>query len=365
MGAGGDLLLLAAALGAFFLLLVYLQTWLLAPVVWGGFLFGLFVLGSLNLSMSPQGLRHSLALFGGLATFFFFARFGAILARRQGWRWAVYALCLAAIVLVYGSGLPKNITGGTMIYLLAVIAILAAAQGYATVTTLLLFGAITAICLGLDFRAMLGYAAIGAAVVVAMRFLPAQLIFVLGASGAMGIITGVIWYVTHVESSALAAQITALIESYSGRRATSGRDWLWPAILNAVSISPWQGLGAGVRPSDFLSTDYSSHSTYMQTLLQVGYLGLFCLAGFLISVWRQIVRFGQDPIGRLTASLFIIFVMHNSSEVIMFQNAMIAAVPAWAALGMGLSLARQREISGASLGVTAPAGVKSIAVLQT
>lgn len=262
------------------------------------------------------------------------------------------------MVATWASDLQKNITGGTILYLIAIptVIILARAGSRARLLLVLYFAAATLLGFALDFRGLIGYALILVLAYIGAATLPKPAFWVVGIVGASAVIGGTIWYFLNVRTSELAVTITRLVIDTSGRPATSGRDWLWPSIAQIVEYSPWTGIGAGALPRDVLPTTLSAHSYYMQVYLQLGFIGIVLLVTLLLTIWGPLVR-STTPAGRFAAAVFLMFVCHNATEVLMFQNGLMAGLPAWSVIGLGIAVSRvpsQEMIEASAL-----TGVKS------
>jgi hypothetical protein len=188
-----------------------------------------------------------------------------------------------------------------------------------------------------EFRGMLAYSLVFSCAWIGSVIFPAWMFFLGFTLAASSTIYGLIWYFQNLYTSSIAAEISQLIFEWTQRPASSGREWLWPAILNAVGEDHWFGLGSGVIPGDFLSTDYSSHSYYLQTYLQVGLIGLFTLVVFLAAVWSLLTE-KSDAARTFGSAIFAMFILHNASEVIMLQNGMMASAMAWMTIGIAMGV---------------------------
>ncbi|GGW44142.1 hypothetical protein GCM10011452_35590 [Gemmobacter lanyuensis] len=273
-----------------------------------------------------------------IVAFCFFVRFGGQLAESRLWRVAVYVGCAIAIAAVSVAGMPKNITGGTMTYILAIAAVLylRSTRGAGGMVALVFVVVAIAIGLLMEFRAILAYAVVLLAVRYGVRVFPRWLAFWGGIAAVIAAAWLAVWFFSNLYSSETAAVVRQWIEAQTGRRVESGREWLWPMILNTVGPQPWFGLGSGVLPRDFLSTDYSAHNYYIQTIMQVGYVGLGALGLYLASVWRLLIGVRNAAAGAFAAGVMVMFCLHNITEVLMFQNGLTAGLPAWISIGLGI-----------------------------
>ena len=69
-------------------------------------------------------------------------------------------------------------------------------------------------------------------------------------------------------------ELDRIVLEYSGGRLYSGRQYLWPPIIEAIKEKQLFGYGVSATPGLFLPTDLSCHNLYLQISLQFGILGL-------------------------------------------------------------------------------------------
>ena len=87
-----------------------------------------------------------------------------------------------------------------------------------------------------------------------------------------------------------------------------------------------------------------------------GVYSVVVLVTLLLTIWGPLVR-STTPAGRFAAAVFLMFVCHNATEVLMFQNGLMAGLPAWSVIGLGIAVSRvpsQEMIEASAL-----TGVKS------
>ncbi|MFB9957699.1 O-antigen ligase family protein [Agromyces bracchium] len=309
----------------------------------------MYAIGTVFMPYSEQGFRNTLSAFSGLSTLALFAAYGNEMLGYRGFRFALYAICAVGLIGLGSLDLPKNITGGTVLYLVALVTISIISQarrGFWMYSSLFVATSVL-LSFWMDFRGLLGYAAVFAAAMVGAHVLRPRAYWLVGIVGSVAIISATLWYFLNVNQNQLINDITRIVSETSGRRALSGRDWLWPAILSAVESSPLMGLGSGALPRDIMQTDLSAHNYYLQLYLQIGLVGLAILTSLLLVVWRRLA-FGRSPAVQFGSALFLMFVAHNSTEVLMFQNGLIAAVPAWCAIGIAISVAMHESLAESS-----------------
>ena len=125
---------------------------------------------------------------------------------------------------------------------------------------------------------------------------------------------------------------------YTGARATSGRERLWPLLLHQASRSILLGHGPGAQPADFFYVrEISSHNLYLQILLQVGAVGLGSLALLFYCIWQLFWKGRHDSRVRLCASFFVALLIHQCFEVNLTQNNLAIGLLVWTVVGIGVS----------------------------
>lgn len=178
----------------------------------------------------------------------------------------------------------------------------------------------------------------------------------------VGLIAGAFFgYLTLISSTYL-WQVNQTVMAWTDRQITSGRQNIWPILLSTINQHPLFGLGADVEPSSYTNENLSAHNFYLQLTLQTGLVGLTALAWALLGVWSNLTSQRRvAPKVTFAAAVFLVFLLHNLTEVIMFQNAQIVSVGAWILIGLGtgrsLSLS-QAQLRGRTL--TCPPAVPSL-----
>lgn len=302
---------------------------------------GLYAIGAVFFGAGQPGVaeRQALTTAAAGAALLLFTTYGREMTSYFWFRHLAYLCIAAGLITLPLTGQAKNLLAGSAIYLGALlISLLIVRRPHATwrYGTFMFVGAAT-LAYFMDFRAMIAYTLVLLLALWGARILSARQFFWTGLLGIAGVIGGLTWYFLNAYTSRLAIDLSRAIETQTGRRATSGRDWLWPNIMRQNEGDELLGSGVGKLPRDFLPTDFSSHSSYMQTYLQVGLVGVVLLALVLLAIWSPLAAQARDPRVRFGAALFLMFVLHNGTEVLMFQTGLIASIPAWCAIGLALS----------------------------
>lgn len=290
-----------------------------------------------------DGIKHTLSLIAVLSVLSYFGREGHRIVRRPITQIVVVAgsaaSCLAVVVLDLST--YKNLAGGVILYSILLAYIVAMPKAgtavHASILSLLLA---VPIVLFPNFRTLwaLVISVIGVFVLVSVS--RSKLVATLLLWLAVGYVAAVIAFFLSLESSGWADSLNEFLAQGTGRTSASGRQLLWPAVLGSFWANPWFGGGAGMVPSKVLNTTLSAHNLYLQLLMQIGIVGFAIFSAWLLSVWRAIIDRIDVARGALSCSIFVTFIIHNGTEVIMTQNALMIALPAWAAIAIGLSASR-------------------------
>lgn len=313
-------------------------TW---PVAWLLILVTTYGLSSYFGYNPAQGLKHTATMASLGIAFLTFASYGAAILSHRWVRAAIFIVIALDFVVLFNSTLSKNATGGLLIYLCALVLVVILRKetsGQMAAGAFAAFGVVVAY--QLNFRFLVACSLIFLVTFLLTKYLSRNSLFWTGLIMSVSIIGFVIWFFVNVNHGGLASSIGQSVTQLSGHRANSGRDRLWLSIISSTSEYQMFGLGAGVLPSDILNTNLSSHSYYLQTYLQVGIFGVLTLAGFLIAIWAILSK-ARTTVGRFGAAIFIMFVVHNSMEVLMLQNSSLIALPAWATVGLAIALEHQ------------------------
>ncbi len=329
---------------------------ILNPAVWALILGVVYILSSLSEDAPAQGIKHTVTLVCFATAFFTFTIYGSELVALRWFRYAAAAIIVINVVSVIMHDFPKNSTGGTLVYLCGIAIILgirnSQSAGWVAATTFA--GATLALALLMGVRFLVICAAVFFSAFACSRFMKWRHYWLWGIVGSAGAIFVVIWFFLNLDRGGLAQELGRVISDVSGHRANSGRDQLYFYLLNRVQESPIFGLGAGTLPRDVLSTEFSAHNYYLQVYLQVGVIGLLAVAAFLLAIWRLLAA-AKSTAGRFGSAVFLMFVVHNSAEVLMLQNSALVAIPAWSLIGLALSIEQNQSSPKSGEGRRLPA----------
>ncbi|WP_127749887.1 O-antigen ligase family protein [Parasedimentitalea marina] len=289
---------------------------------------------------TAAGMKNTVSIFVG-AMFFLF---GAINAEKLAFGascqniFFVTAVFCAVLAPSLGDTNKNAISGISMYMLLVSGAILVHRKRLDRFPALLAFATVYIVGQMLGHRMAVASGIIGALVYFSLIFLPFQtirriLLSVVTASILLlvAMYTG-LWDLNIRDSNDLFVAV-------SGRNAVSGRQIIWPIIVNAVSASKFTGLGTGMSFSNLYNSDWSAHSLYMQVYLQTGFLGLGFLVLALWSIWWCIGKpRRRDTMSAYASATMTVVILHSATEVYLTQvNLMIGAL-AWLTLGLCIGL---------------------------
>ncbi|MFI2838566.1 O-antigen ligase family protein [Mycolicibacterium sp. PDY-3] len=301
-----------------------------------------------------QGLKHTISAAAIGIVFMVFATYGADILRRGWVRYVGCALLLADIIAIVTAGDQKNATAGTLIYVCGLFFVAACSRSDTSGASLALCFVALGVALSFiyEFRYLTACSAVFLVAFMGAKILRRRWFWLVGVIGSAGAILTVTWFFLTFDNRGFAWELGQAISSVSGHRANSGRDELWPYLVYAIQERPWFGLGAGTLPRDLFSTNLSAHSYYLQVYLQLGALGVGLVICLLLSVW-QLLSKAESSVGKFGAALFLMFVVHNATEVLMLQNNVVLAVAAWSCIGLAIASDQVAQTSQPNRTVTA------------
>lgn len=138
-----------------------------------------------------------------------------------------------------------------------------------------------------------------------------------------------------------------LVRQYTGKNLLSGRNEVWPYVLNLTQQHPFFGWGGGVSLSDISFYTFSSHNFYLHTALQIGYFSVFLVFFFYVKFWNFILKFQHSKDIYYANALFIYLIIIQNFEVTLLQNNLAMSVPVLCLISyiMGNSLSEKENIN--------------------
>ncbi len=303
------------------------------------FLSALYFLDVLN-NPTGSGIKHTVSISCATVITVFYINFGSIFLQSNFFRSVLF---IEAIALI-GTGMlglnPKNSDMGAVLYASCIayyLYIYEKPHQKRITSSLLIFFILSSLGIFYDFRALiyLSFTIFGLFTILnKIQYSRSRslLIFAFLIS-AMSIF---FYFYIHIDDFEITRQLNLLTQDKTGRQLTSGRQDLWPFILDYAADTPIFGAGGEVLPKDFLPTDFSSHNYYLQIFLQKGLIGLSLIFIFAMNIWKLLDRaqWGDSRVN-FCASVFLAFLVHNMTEVLMFQNALMVSIPAWMVISLG------------------------------
>ncbi|MEX2948675.1 O-antigen ligase family protein [Staphylococcus warneri] len=125
--------------------------------------------------------------------------------------------------------------------------------------------------------------------------------------------------------------------SHTGKSIMSGRNDIWVLLVDLVNQKPYLGYGMNTVSSDLINVDKSAHNLYLNTLLQIGYIGFVCFILLMFVIWMKLTSEKNDFIVRLSGAFMIGILVHENFEITLFQNQLSIGMLQWMILGIGLS----------------------------
>lgn len=125
--------------------------------------------------------------------------------------------------------------------------------------------------------------------------------------------------------------------SHTGKSIMSGRNDIWILLIDMVNQNPYFGYGMSTVSSDLINVDKSAHNLYLNTLVQIGYIGFACLVILMFVIWMKLTSSNNDFIVRLSGAFMVGILVHENFEITLFQNQLSIGMLQWMILGIGLS----------------------------
>lgn len=125
--------------------------------------------------------------------------------------------------------------------------------------------------------------------------------------------------------------VDSFVYLYTGKILLSGRNVIWSEGLEYINKSPYIGYGL-----DTSFIDISMHNSYLQILLESGFIGII---GFFILI-NCIFNKIKKNTGEIYNMIFIISLVNlllATTEVMLFHGQIILEMIVWAIMGIGLN----------------------------
>lgn len=125
--------------------------------------------------------------------------------------------------------------------------------------------------------------------------------------------------------------------THTGKSIMSGRNDIWIPLTLMVEQQPYFGYGMNTVATDLIGYDKSAHNLYLNTLMQIGYVGFSCFVLILFVIWMRLSSVKDDFLVRLSGSFMIATLVHQNFEITLFQNQLSIGILQWLIIGVGLS----------------------------
>lgn len=125
--------------------------------------------------------------------------------------------------------------------------------------------------------------------------------------------------------------------THTGKSIMSGRNDIWIPLTAMVEQQPYFGYGMNTVATDLIGHDKSAHNLYLNTLMQIGYVGFSVLIIILFTIWMRLTSVKDDFFVRLSGAYMIAILVHQNFEITLFQNQLSIGILQWLIIAIGLS----------------------------
>lgn len=129
-------------------------------------------------------------------------------------------------------------------------------------------------------------------------------------------------------------------KAYTHKNLLSGRSDIWVYMLELINQKPLLGWGGGINLADLSYFTYSSHNLYLQTAIQVGYIGVLLIYIFYISLWHLIRKYAllhyNYKHGIRANALLIWLILIQNFEITFLQNNIALSLPIICVIGYNI-----------------------------
>ena len=314
---------------------------------WGAFLgaFGLclvvYFLAAAGDEMSGDGLRTLASIALAISCSFVGFCTGLDRGNRQFSNWSIIIVCilssLGLIALIIAKpatdDMPKNIIGGELMYL-AVLAVAARLDLTGKKRSIMILAPLLAIeGLITGHRVLLG---LGAATFVADKLLPWQrskLIHRIAILIAASISVLIVLMYLYSNSLPSFESWNLFVQAKTGRQITSGRQLIWPLVVQQIMRHPYTGSGFAITSEQITGTNFSTHNSFLMILLQVGWVGFIAVLILLATVILKGTSGKYTHWRTLFTILMVLVMIHCTFETVLIQNNFRISSLIWLSLG--------------------------------
>lgn len=123
----------------------------------------------------------------------------------------------------------------------------------------------------------------------------------------------------------------------TGKSIMSGRLEIWSEVMNLINEKPWFGYGPDVKASIIISLNASPHNIYINTMLQVGIIGLILFVGILYTIFYSYVLKKNEIMVRISAAFYFGIIFHQLFEITLTQNQLSIGLFQWLIFSVGFN----------------------------
>lgn len=127
-------------------------------------------------------------------------------------------------------------------------------------------------------------------------------------------------------------KLSSAVYIYTGKILMSGRNVIWKNALLIINNKPI--LGYGLDYSQYF--DLPVHNSYLNILLQTGFVGLGCVMLMINAILNKIVK-GNSKLSHIIYIFCIVNLFMCSTEVMLLQGQVILQIIMWTLLGVGMN----------------------------
>lgn len=313
--------------------------WLLVTF---GVFFVVYAVSAVNGHSFIRGMYRALLIVSVYGMLFLFYRWG-----RQGYALNIFSMISKMVVLLFivyasvsmlqatytgFSGFLTNPNGFGMWTALMTLILIAGFRRRGPISILGIVLGIYLVYIS-SSRTALGAVLIGLAVVVLPRRILGSRPFRIGMIPALILMSVAIIYLLAYSDL---AHYNAIALDATGKSLLSGRERIWPIVIDEIQEKWLFGLGSSTNLSDISAYTFSVHNTFLQTALQSGVIGLAAMLGLLTFVHSLIHKTTDNVHFKVIYASFVAVVIIQNYEVTLFQNNLSLSYPFWAVFGLAL-----------------------------
>ena len=146
-----------------------------------------------------------------------------------------------------------------------------------------------------------------------------------------------------IGNSRLFNDVDRLSNAWFGKGIYTGREFVWPIVIDDIYERPWFGYGVESRSrwewqeygSD--ATKLSAHNSYLSILHEAGIFGVAGFAFFVWFVWATLIKLPGSIPTQLCSGFLWAALLQQSFEVSLINGDYLRAICIWSVVGCGLS----------------------------